>query len=282
MGVLGFLWQLRRGKQGVQQFWVVFFLFFMTGIAIVLYLNQTPLQPRERDYAYAGSFYAFAIWIGMGVAAITDFLKNRNAVVNGAVAAVCLLVPVQMVSQTWDDHDRSGRYACRDFGQNYLNSMPEEGNPIIFTCGDNDTFPLWYSQEVEGVRTDSRVCNLSYLQTDWYIDQMRRPAYDSPSIPIMWERIDYAGNSNEAVSVVPEYKDKILALYKQNPEAAKKNWGENPFEIQNIMKYWVRSKNETFHIIPTDTLYLKIDAEAVRRSGMIVPEEYAEAMPQYM
>ncbi len=282
LGILGFLWQLRRGKQGVQQFWVVFFLFFMTGIAIVLYLNQTPLQPRERDYAYAGSFYAFAIWIGMGVAAITDFLKNRNAVVNGAVAAVCLLVPVQMVSQTWDDHDRSGRYACRDFGQNYLNSMPEEGNPIIFTCGDNDTFPLWYSQEVEGVRTDSRVCNLSYLQTDWYIDQMRRPAYDSPSIPIMWERIDYAGNSNEAVSVVPEYKDKILALYKQNPEAAKKNWGENPFEIQNIMKYWVRSKNETFHIIPTDTLYLKIDAEAVRRSGMIVPEEYSEAMPEFM
>ena len=282
LGLLGIMWQLRNKKGGVQQFWVVFFLFFMTGIAIVLYLNQTPLQPRERDYAYAGSFYAFAIWIGMGVAAITDILRKNNAIVSAAVAIVCLLVPVQMVSQTWDDHNRSGRYACRDFGQNYLNSMPEEGNPIIFTCGDNDTFPLWYSQEVEGVRTDSRVCNLSYLQTDWYIDQMRRPAYDSPSIPISWNRIDYAGNSNEAVYVVPEYKEKILALYREHPEESKKRWGDNPFEIQNVMKYWVRSKNDAFHLIPTDTLYLKIDAEAVRRSGMLIPEEYVDSMPEYM
>jgi hypothetical protein len=165
LGILGIFWQYKKGKQGIQQFWIVFFLFFMTGLAIVLYLNQTPLQPRERDYAYAGSFYAFAIWIGMGVAAITELFKKRSIAINTAVAAACLLVPIQMVSQTWDDHDRSGRYACRDFGQNYLNSMPEDGNPIIFTCGDNDTFPLWYSQEVEGVRTDSRVCNLSYLQT---------------------------------------------------------------------------------------------------------------------
>ena len=282
LGILGIMWQLRKGRNGKQQFWVVFFLFFMTGIAIVLYLNQTPLQPRERDYAYAGSFYAFAIWIGMGVAAITEMLRKKNAAISSAVAAICLLVPVQMVSQTWDDHDRSGRYACRDFGQNYLNSMPEEGNPIIFTCGDNDTFPLWYNQEVEGVRTDSRVCNLSYLQTDWYIDQMRRPAYDSPSIPIDWQRIDYAGNSNEAIQVVPEYKEKILALYRQHPEESKKRWGENPFEVQNVMKHWVRTKDNSLHFIPTDTLYLKIDREAVLRSGMIIPEEYVDSMPQYM
>ena len=282
LGILGIFWQYKKGKQGIQQFWIVFFLFFMTGLAIVLYLNQTPLQPRERDYAYAGSFYAFAIWIGMGVAAITELFKKRSIAINTAVAAACLLVPIQMVSQTWDDHDRSGRYACRDFGQNYLNSMPEEGNPIIFTCGDNDTFPLWYSQEVEGVRTDSRVCNLSYLQTDWYIDQMRRPAYDSPSIPITWERINYAGNTNEAVEVIPEFKEKILELYRQHPEESKKRWGENPFEVQNIMKYWVCSKDPRFHFIPTDTVYIRIDKDAVVRSGMILPEEYKEAMPEYM
>ena len=194
LGIIGLAWQLKKGKRGKQQFWVVFMLFFMTGLAIVLYLNQTPMQPRERDYAYAASFYAFAIWIGLGVAGIVDFIqkytKKESALTNGIVAAACLLVPVQMVSQTWDDHDRSGRFACRDFGQNYLNTLPDEGCPVIFTCGDNDTFPLWYNQEVEGERTDARVCNLSYLQTDWYTDQMKRPAYDSPSLPITWDRIN--------------------------------------------------------------------------------------------
>ena len=160
LGILGLLWQAFRGQRGIQQFWVVFFLFFMTGLAIVLYLNQSRLEPRERDYAYAGSFYAFAIWIGLGVAAVSEFLRQRklNATTAAALASVvCLLVPVQMASQTWDDHDRSGRYTCRDFGQNYLNSLPEGNNPIIFTNGDNDTFPLWYTQETEGVRTDARV-----------------------------------------------------------------------------------------------------------------------------
>ena len=282
LGILGLLWQARHGKEGKQQFFVVFMLFFMTGLAIVLYLNQTPLQPRERDYAYAASFYAFAIWIGMGVAAITEWFKKSNTALSAIIAGACLLVPLQMVSQTWDDHDRSGRYACRDFGQNYLNTLPEEGNPIIFTCGDNDTFPLWYNQEVEGVRTDTRVCNLSYLQTDWYIDQMRRPAYDSPSLPISWERIDYAGNNNEMIKVDTRYEELIKKLYADNPEGAKKRYGENPFEVKNIMKNWVRSKNEKLHCIPTDTLYIKIDKEAVIRSGMIIPEEYIDEMPEYM
>ena len=282
LGILGIIWQSKKGKEGKQQLWVVFLLFFMTGIAIVLYLNQTPLQPRERDYAYAGSFYAFAIWIGMGVAAIADFIKKKNVATSGIVTAACLLVPVQMLSQTWDDHNRSGRYACRDFGQNYLNTMPEDGNPVIFTCGDNDTFPLWYNQEVEGERTDSRVCNLSYLQTDWYIDQMRRPAYDSPSIPISWERINYAGSTNEAVDIVPEFKEKILELYRLHPEESKQRWGENPFEVKNIMKYWVCNKDDRFHFIPTDVVYIKIDRDAVVRSGMIIPEEYRDSMPEYM
>ena len=282
LGILGLLWQCKKGDAGVRQFWVVFFLFFMTGIAIVLYLNQMPMQPRERDYAYAGSFYAFAIWIGMGVAAITEWIKKQNVAVSATVAGVCLLVPVQMVSQTWDDHDRSGRYACRDFGQNYLNSISQDKNPVIFTCGDNDTFPLWYNQEVEGVRTDARVCNLSYLHTDWYIDQMRRPAYDSPSLPITWERIDYAGNANEAISVKPEKKEQIKAMYAQDPEKYKKLLGENPFELKNILKYWVRSKHEATHVIPTDTVYIPIDKEAVMRSGMVIPYEYRDSMPEYM
>ena len=282
LGILGLLWQCKKGDAGIRQFWVVFFLFFMTGIAIVLYLNQTPMQPRERDYAYAGSFYAFAIWIGMGVAAITEWFKKRNTAISTAVAVATLLVPIQMVSQTWDDHDRSGRYACRDFGQNYLNSISQDKNPVIFTCGDNDTFPLWYNQEVEGVRTDARVCNLSYLHTDWYIDQMRRPAYDSPALPITWDRIDYAGNANDHVKVKPEKKEIIKNMYAQSPEKYKKVLGENPFEVKNILKYWVRNKDENFHYIPTDTVYIPIDREAVLRSGMRIPYEYRDTMPQYM
>ena len=195
LGLVGMLWQWRKGREGKQQLWVVMLLFLMTGLAIVVYLNQTPLQPRERDYAYAGSFYAFAIWIGMGVGYITDLMqqlsKNKNAIATIAGALLCLSVPLQMASQTWDDHDRSGRYTCRDFGANYLNSLQREGHPIILTNGDNDTFPLWYNHEVEGVRTDTRDCNLEYLQTDWYIDQMKRPAYDSPALPISFRHEDY-------------------------------------------------------------------------------------------
>ncbi len=280
LGLIGLFWQAYYGEKGIQQFWIVFFLFFMTGLAIVLYLNQTPMQVRERDYAYAGSFYAFAIWIGLGVAAIAGWLQKKLGEKSSAILAsvVCLCVPLQMVSQTWDDHDRSGRYTCRDFGQNYLNSVQAEGNPIIFTNGDNDTFPLWYNQETEGFRTDVRVCNLSYLQTDWYIDQMRRPAYDSPSVPIEWERIDYVQGHNEAVYVRPEVMETINNYYKQYPEEAKEEFGENPYELKNILKYWVRSPKEGLQMIPTDSIVIKLDKEAIRRSGMLVPD----SIPDYM
>ena len=297
LGLIGLFWQsLRKGPNGIRQFWVVFFLFFMTGLAIVIYLNQTPMQPRERDYAYAGSFYAFAIWCGMGVAAIIDEIcrkmKGHEASIAATVGAVCLLVPIQMASQTWDDHDRSGRYTCRDFGQNYLMSLQQEGNPIIFTNGDNDTFPLWYNQDVEGVRTDARVCNLSYLQTDWYIDQMRRPAYDSPSVPISWSRLEYCAGTNDYVQVNPSLKEEIKNIYKEYPEEAAKLFGENPFELKNILKYWVRGDvNETQreiinqltngngHVIPTDTVYMTIDKEAVKKSGMMMA---ADSIPDQM
>lgn len=276
LGLIGLFWQAYRGQRGIRQFWVVFFLFFMTGLAIVIYLNQTPMQPRERDYAYAGSFYAFAIWCGIGVAAIIDLLKKckiSGTAVSVAVAVLCLLVPVQMASQTWDDHDRSNRYTCRDFGQNYLMSLQDEGNPIIFTNGDNDTFPLWYNQEVEGVRTDARVCNLSYLATDWYIDQMCRPAYDSPSVPITWPRLDYCSGTNEYVEINPDVKYQILEYYKSDPEAAKAAFGEQPFELKNILKYWVRNRDGENHFIPTDTLYVTIDKDAVRKSGMMMASD---------
>ncbi len=276
LGLIGLFWQAYRGQRGIRQFWVVFFLFFMTGLAIVIYLNQTPMQPRERDYAYAGSFYAFAIWCGIGVAAIIDLLKKlklNGTAVSAIVSVLCLLVPIQMASQTWDDHDRSGRYTCRDFGQNYLMSMQDKGNPIIFTNGDNDTFPLWYNQEVEGARTDARVCNLSYLQTDWYIDQMCRQAYNSPSVPITWPRLDYCSGTNEYVEVVPELKQQILDFYKTNPKEAKATLGDNPFEVKNILKHWVREGKDDMHVIPTDTLYLTIDKEAVRKSGMMMASD---------
>ena len=280
LGLLGLFWQAYKGDRGIQQFWIVFFLFFMTGLAIVLYLNQTPQQPRERDYAYAGSFYAFAIWIGLGVAAIAEWLRNKMGEKPAAVLAsvIGLLVPIQMVSQTWDDHARSGRYTCRDFGQNYLSTVQAEGNPIIFTNGDNDTFPLWYNQETEGFRTDVRVCNLSYLQTDWYIDQMRRPAYDSPSVPIDWDRIDYVQGHNEAVYVRPEAMETINNFYKQNPEEAKKEFGDNPYELKNILKHWVRAKESGLQMIPTDSIVMKLDKEAIKRSGMLVPD----SIPEYM
>ena len=294
LGIIGLLWQAYRGQKGVQQFWVVFFLFFMTGIAIVLYLNQTPSQPRERDYAYAGSFYAFAIWVGMGVAGIIkllqDYAKMKELPTSVLVSVLCLLVPIQMASQTWDDHDRSGRYVARDFGQNYLMSLQESGNPIIFTNGDNDTFPLWYNQETEGFRTDARTCNLSYLQTDWYIDQMKRPAYDSPSLPITWDRVEYVEGTNEYIQIRPEIKQTIDALYAQanssdNPEAlqnVRNEFGEDPYELKNILKYWIRSEKEGLHVIPTDSIVIKIDKEAVRRSGMKIPEALGDSIPDHM
>ncbi|MCR4995231.1 MAG: DUF2723 domain-containing protein, partial [Bacteroidales bacterium] len=292
LGLLGLCWQAWKpapsgakegagSDLGVKQFWVVFFLFFMTGLAIVFYLNQTPMQPRERDYAYAGSFYAFAIWIGLGAAAIADFIERRTGkgMLGAVISCLALLVPVQMVSQTWDDHDRSGRYTCRDFGQNYLQSLPQEGNPIIFTNGDNDTFPLWYNQETEGVRTDARVCNLSYLQTDWYIDQMKRPAYDSPSVPIKWKRIEYVAGTREGIRVSPGTLEEAIEYYKSDPVKMRELLGENPYELSTIIDRWILNPNKEMQIFPTDSVVITIDKEAVRRSGMMIA---ADSIPDVM
>ena len=264
LGIIGLLFQaLYCGNKGIQGFWVVFFLFFMTGLAIVVYLNQSPLQVRERDYAYAGSFYAFSIWIGLGVAGITRMLTRyakMNQLVAGVIATLlCLFIPVRMASENWDDHDRSRRYACPDFGYNYLITC--EPNAIIFTNGDNDTFPLWYSQEVEGVRTDVRVCNLSYLQTDWYIDQMKRRAYVSDPLPIDWTRGEYLQGRNDAAYIYPMTDkpvdvEQILDLIRLGDD-----------RLSRIAGF-----KENMSIIPSTKLTIPIDSIAVLKSGLVKPE----------
>ncbi len=264
LGLAGIVWQWRRRSEGRHQLLIVALLFVMTGLAIVVYLNQTPLQARERDYAYAGSFYAFAIWIGVGVGGVIAFLqkllKNKalTAVVAGAI--ICLLVPLQMVGQTWDDHDRSDRYMCRDFGANYLESMQRKGNPIIFTSGDNETFPLWYNQEVEGFRTDTRVCNLEYLQTDWYIDQMKRPAYDSPALPISWHHEDYQEGKREYACVRPEWKNEVKEYMRLHPGEAVEAFGKEPFELKNIIGKWILNDEAEMQCVPTDSVTITSDS----------------------
>ena len=277
LGLIGLLWQLFKNDEknqgeGEKQFGIVFFLFFMTGLAIVLYLNQTPMQPREHDYAYAGSFYAYSIWVGLGVAGIAYYLQKllRNEMACAILSLLCILVPIQMAGQTWDDHDRSGRYTCRDFGRNYLESLSKGDFPIIYTNGDNDTFPLWYAQETEGFRTDARVCNLSYLQTDWYIDQMKRPAYDSPAVPINWSRLQYVAGTREGVSVRPGTLERLIESYKDDPETLHNILGDDPHELSSIMENWILSDNPELRFIPTDSIVFTIDKEAVRRSGMMM------------
>ena len=260
LGILGLFYQANAGKRGIQTFWITFFLFFMTGIAIVLYLNQTPYQPRERDYAYAGSFYAYCIWIGFGVAALAKALRQYgklSPMVAGSVATVlALFVPIQMGAQNWDDHDRSGRYVCRDFGANYLESC--EPNAVIFTNGDNDTFPLWYAQEVEGIRTDVRVCNTSYLQTDWYITQMKKQAYESEALPISWELSDYVQGTRDAAYIFP-MTDKAIDL-----GTALDFVRSNDPKFKKIPGY-----SQELDYIPSQKLTFDVDSAAVMAAGVL-------------
>ncbi|MDR0714952.1 MAG: DUF2723 domain-containing protein [Bacteroidales bacterium] len=206
LGLIGMWWHARRDGR---YFWVVMTLFFMTGIAVVVYLNQTPLQPRERDYAYAGSFYAFAVWIGLGVAALYDMLRKKAPLLPAALVAVLLsaAAPALMVRQNYRDHDRSDGYTARDMALNYLQSCAP--NAILFTSGDNDTFPLWYLQEVEGIRTDVRVVNLMLLRADWYISQMKSAACDSPPLPFRLPETKYLTGTREAIYLIESSKDTV-------------------------------------------------------------------------
>jgi len=265
LGILGIIFHLfHSGKEGKQHFWIVFFFFVMTGIAIVVYLNQTPYQVRERDYAYAGSFYAFSIWIGLGVLTLIRAIDRYipRAIAAGAITAISLGVPALMASENWDDHDRSNRFMARDFGHNYLVSTAP--NAILFSMGDNDTFPLWYNQKVEGVRTDVRVCNLSYLQTDWYVQQMKRGQHQSAPLPISWSLKDYIGDTNQAVRV----EDLI----------------NRPLSVRAVFDFLLDDDPSTQrngeNFIPTRQLYIPIDADQVIASGTLPESRRDEIVPR--
>lgn len=264
LGIFGILFLIYNGKEGKHTFWVTTLLFLLTGLAIVIYLNQTPYQPRERDYAYAGSFYAFSIWIGLGVLGIIKAIDKYipKAVAASVVTILALGVPALMAAENWDDHDRSNRYVARDFGGNYLASL--KPNAIIFSNGDNDTFPLWYNQEVEGQRTDVRVCNLSYLQTDWYIDQMKRGAYESAPLPISWEAKDYVTGKNEVMWVEDMIKEPIDM--------------KTAFDFLLSDDPATKMNGESF--IPSSKLFLPVDANQVIKSGTLAPERAGEIVPQ--
>ncbi|OIP81817.1 MAG: hypothetical protein AUK44_09230 [Porphyromonadaceae bacterium CG2_30_38_12] len=264
LGIFGIVFQFYGGKEGRHGFWITTLLFILTGFAIVVYLNQTPYQPRERDYAYAGSFYAFSIWIGLGVLGMIQAIDKYipKALAASIVALAALGVPALMATENWDDHDRSNRFVARDFGGNYLASIKK--NAIIFTNGDNDTFPLWYNQEVEDNRTDVRVCNLSYLQTDWYIDQMKRGAYESAPLPISWTPAEYVSGKNEVVWVEDQLKQ--------------------PLDINTAFEFLLKRgqfkdlKEDSY--IPTKQLFLPVDAAKVLKSGTLPAQRAAEIIPQ--
>lgn len=259
LGLLGLVYQFMRDKNN---FWVVTLLFILTGIAIVVYLNQTPLQPRERDYSYVGSFYAFSIWIGLGVLALYEVIRKYTKQITAAGLAILLSlsVPTILATENWNDHDRSGRYVARDFAHNYLNTC--EPNAIIFTNGDNDTFPLWYAQEVEGIRTDVRVVNLSLLGTDWYSEQMKWKTYESEPLPITMDYEKFVQGTRDVVYVM----DRI----------------EKPVELKQVMNFvasddpgkrWRAPNGEMIDYLPTRQMKLTVDKEKVLKNEIVKPED---------
>ena len=262
LGLLGLFFQFARDKRGC---WLVFLLFFMTGIAVVLYLNQQPYQVRERDYAYAGSFYAFSIWIGLAVAAIYGWLKEGlkkedNTVMAAVATAACLCVPVLMAAENWDDHDRSHRYTAVEMAKNYLNSVGPDG--ILITHGDNDTFPLWYAQEVEEVRPDVRICNTSLLGTDWHIDQMTWACNKSAPLPLTVPHRMYLYGTNEYV-YINDTRDQAM----------------NIKDVMDIFKHpdikLSLSGGRKVDFIISRKLIIPVNKENALRSG-IVPEKFAD------
>ena len=261
LGLIGLTFQFSRDKKDGA---IVGLLFFFTGIAIVLYLNQYPLQPRERDYAYAASFYAYAIWIGLGVYAIFDFLKNKVPAKLSAMAVTlaCLVfVPGILASENWDDHSRADRYTGRDFAKNYLDSCAP--NAILFTNGDNDTFPLWYVQEVEEYRTDVRVINLSLLNTDWYINQMRKKAYESEPVPLNLPEKKIRQGTND---YLPVYERKQIKGHINVDDLIDFIKSDNPQTKIQV------SSGKRIDYIPTKKLKVSVDKQKVLANGTVPPE----------
>ncbi len=263
LGLIGFFYHL---KYNYKDTIVVSLLFIMTGIAIVVYLNQHAPQPRERDYAFAGSFYAFAIWIGLGVLSLFDALVKKYKTKLSAIilTLLCLvLVPGVMAEQGWNDHDRSGRYTCRDFAANYLNSCAP--NAILFTNGDNDTFPLWYDQEVEGIRTDVRVVNLSLLNTEWYINQLKRKAYNSEPVPFSLTEDKYRQGTRDVVYLFEQNNIKGYVNVKDLFDIIKKN--------DKILKY--KTQLGIIDFFPTKKFSVYVDSATVVNNGT-VPKNLAD------
>ncbi len=263
LGIIGLIYQARKTPGNA---FVVFLLFFMTGLAIVIYLNQTPYQPRERDYSYIGSFYAFSIWVGLGVLAIIDFLSKyiKTKHLSALVTAVCLLaVPVVMAKENWNNHDRSNRYFTRDIAANYLNSCAP--NAVLFTNGDNDTFPLWYAQEVEGIRTDIKIINMSLVNTDWYIDNMaRRKTYEADPLPMSMKPFQYRDGTRDYVFIYSELEGhhdvaKVIDFVASDDPRTKRRLFEND--------------NERYDYFPTRNFSLKVDKEKVLANGTVAPED---------
>ena len=258
LGIIGLFFQFSKDRHNAI---IVTMLFFMTGLAIALYLNMAAYQPRERDYAFAASFYAFAMWIGVGAFAIFDFLRKKVDPKTAALVSTVgctLLVPVLMANQNWDDHNRSNRYTVLAIASNYLNSCAP--NAILFTNGDNDTFPLWYAQEVEGIRTDVRVCNMSLFNTDWYMDQMKRKAYKSDPVPMQMTHDMYRSGTRDYIPVVEKY--------------------DTFANIKTVVKDFLDdSKRETFNngkvmnYVSSRQFYLDVDTALVLKNGTVAPED---------
>lgn len=281
LGLIGLFFQIDKDQRNS---WVTGLLFLLTGLAIVVYLNQNPYQVRERDYAYAGSFYVFTIWIGLAVLAIKNWvdnlLKSDDSVISAsAVAVVALCVPILMGCENWDDHDRSGRYTVRDLSYNYLNTAGP--NAVIVTHGDNDTFPLWYAQEVEGVRTDVRIMNTSLLGIDWYIDQMKIKQYESDPLPITIDRVQYLYGTNDFPYVVEVVDYPILASqaidFFRNPKY-KLSDGETdylpakqlviPVNKENVIKYGLVPEKDYDKIV--DNVTLTISKDNIGKTDLII------------
>ena len=284
LGLIGFFFQLRKDPRNN---WVTSLLFILTGIAIVVYLNQQPFQVRERDYAYAGSFYVFTIWIGLAVLAIQGWIEKLHKKEEGGAAiagagvatALCLSVAILMGCENWDDHDRSGRYTARDWGYNFLAGT--DPNAILITYGDNDTFPLWYQQEVEGVRTDVRIVNTSLLGTDWYIDQMQCRQYESDPLKITIPRIQYLYGTNDYPYVINAIERPILASQAidifRNPQYKLSDGKTDflpakqlliPVNKENVKKYGIVAEKDYDKIV--DTVVLNINADRIGKTSLII------------
>lgn len=260
LGLIGLFFQYYKDRQST---WLVFLMFFMTGLAIVLYLNQYPYQPRERDYAYAGSFYAFAFWIGFSVLAFYDFLSKKNVPRVAAAAlgtVLCLSGPYLMAKEGWDDHDRSNRYAARDIAVNYLETCAP--NAILFTNGDNDTFPLWYAQEVEGVRTDVRVVNLSLFNTTWYIDQLRRKAYEADPLPFSFNEDQLRGDNRLQIPIY----DRGVQGHVELAELM-------DFVGRDDKQYKLQTRVGDYNYLPTANIKLTIDSAQILATGTVRPDQ---------